>query len=97
MKTTLARIVALTAMGAVVSGCATVPGDGYYTGGPTYYSPGYESYSSPVYPAYAPAPAYIYYSDRDNRWERDRNRNDWRDRDRNNDWRDRERDRNRND
>src|SRR5690606_4176468 len=95
MKHTLARIVALTALGAVVSGCATVPGDGYYDPNPYYSSGGYYStpgYSSPVYPAYAPAPSVVYYGDRDDRW--DRNRNDLRERDRiARDRADRERDR----
>lgn len=89
MTYTLARIISATVLGAVVTGCATVPGDPYYYE-QGYQQPGYiygaaqPVYSTPSYPAY-------YYGghDRDNRWERDRHRHN------NNDWRERERDRDR--
>jgi type IV secretory pathway VirB10-like protein len=79
---TFARVLSATVLGAAVTGCATVQGDAYYD------QPGYYSttpvYSQPVYPAYSsPPPAVIYYGrDRDDRWERDRQRNDWRQRER---------------
>ena len=91
MKTTLARIAALAALGAAVTGCATA--DGYYYDDP-YYAPGYV-YSTPGYPAYAPAPSVIYYGDRDsNRWDRDhRHRNERWERERAREHAERERDR----
>lgn len=93
MTYTLARIISATVLSAVVTGCATVPGDPYYEPTPyrVYEQPGYiyntpSVYSSPppVYPAYSAPPSVIYYGgrDRDDRWERDRNRNDWRERER---------------
>lgn len=95
MKHTLARLITATVLGAAVTGCATVQGDPYYEPAPYRVSgqPGYiynapPVYSSPqpVYPAYSPPPAVIYYGardrDRDNRWDHDRNRGDWRERDR---------------
>ena len=94
MTYTLARILSVAVLGAAMTACATVPGDPYYE--PGYQQPGYiygtaqPVYSTPSYPAYqAPPPAYYYGGrDRDDRWERDRNRH-------NNDWRERERDRDR--
>ena len=94
MTYTLARILSVAVLGAAMTACATVPGDPYYE--PGYQQPGYiygtaqPVYSTPSYPAYqAPPPASSYGGrDRDDRWERDRNRH-------NNDWRERERDRDR--
>ena len=104
MTYTITRILSATVLGALVTGCATVPGDPYYDSPryPVYEQPGY-IYSAPppvyqappvyrapgvIYSAPPPPPA-IYYGGRD----RDDNR--W-DNDRNrNDWRERERDRDR--
>ncbi len=94
MTYTLARLISVAVLGAAVTGCATVPGDPYYEPAPyrVYEQPGYihsnapPVYSSPqpVYPAYSAPPPVIYYGgrDRDDRWERDRNRGDWRERER---------------
>ena len=90
MTHTLARILSATLLGAMVTGCATVPGDPYYD--PGYQQPGYiygapqPVYSSPGYPGH-------YYGgrDRDDRWERDRHRHN----NNHNDWRERERDKDR--
>ena len=90
MTHTLARILSATLLGAMVTGCATVPGDPYYD--PGYQQPGYiygapqPVYSSPGYPGY-------HYGgrDRDDRWERDRHRHN----NNHNDWRERERDKDR--
>lgn len=104
MTYTITRILSATVLGALVTGCATVPGDPYYDSPryPVYEQPGY-IYSAPppvyqappvyrapgvIYSAPPPPPA-VYYGGRD----RDDNR--W-DNDRNrNDWRERERDRDR--
>jgi hypothetical protein len=87
MTNTLARLISATVLGAAVTGCATVQGDPYYEPTPyrVYEQPGYiYNNAPPVYPAYSAPPAVIYYGgrDRDDRWERDRNRNDWRERER---------------
>jgi len=87
MTHTLIRIVPAALLGALVAGCAVVPGDPYYYDGydtqPRY---GYGVYEQPgaiygapppVYvapPVYGPPPATIYFGGRD--------RYDWRDRDR---------------
>lgn len=102
MTYTITRILSATVLGALVTGCATVPGDPYYDSPryPVYEQPGY-IYSAPqpvyqappvyrapgvIYSAPPPPPA-VYYGGRDH----DNNR--W-DNDRNrNDWRERERDR----
>lgn len=84
MKHTLTRILAVAALGAAVTGCATY-GDGYYD---PYHSPGYaygDPGYGPVYPAYATG-GVVYYNDHDrrhgdrSRWDRDRRDHD-RDRD----------------
>lgn len=96
MTNTIARLVFATALGAALTGCATVQGDPYYQPTPyrTYDQPGYiynnapPVYSSPqpVYPAYSRPPAVIHYGgrdrDRDDRWERERDRSEWRERER---------------
>ena len=91
MKKHIARIISVTVLGAVLTGCATVPGDPYYQ------QPSYQVYEQPGYiynnapPTYYPAPVYsappvyrapaptIYYGGRDNRDDR---WNNGRDRDR---------------
>ena len=99
MKHNLARIVSVTALGAVLAGCAVVPGDPYYESSsyPVYRQPDViygapQVYSSPpvyrvppvIYP-YAAPPAAIYDGGRD------RDRNDWRERERDRDRADRDR------
>jgi hypothetical protein len=83
MTTTTARLLSVTVLGAVLTGCATVPGDPYYE--PQYQvhqQPGYiYTQPAPVYGApavvYRPAPTPIYYGARDNRDPRwDNNRRD---------------------
>lgn len=103
MTNTFARIISVAVLGAAVTGCATVPGDPYYDPSPypVYQQPGYTYNSSPVYsspqpvyPAYSAPPAVIYYGGRDrqdDRWERDRNRNDVRERERERDRAERDR------
>lgn len=103
MTYTLARILSASALGILVTGCATVPGDPYYEPSryQVYEQPGYiYSAPPPVYqapPVYrapgviysAPPPPPVYYGGRDRHDDR------WdkgRDRD---DWRERERDRDR--
>ena len=89
----IARIISVTVLGAVLTGCATVPGDPYYQqpSYQVYEQPGYiystpsTYYPAPVYnapPVYR-APAPIYYGGRDNRDDRWNNgRDHHRDRDR---------------
>ena len=103
MTYTLARILSASALGILVTGCATVPGDPYYEPSryQVYEQPGYiYNAPPPVYqapPVYrapgviysAPPPPPVYYGGRDRHDDR------WdkgRDRD---DWRERERDRDR--
>lgn len=98
MKYILARIISVTALGAVLTGCAVVPGDPYYEPAryPVYGQPDViysapQIYSAPpvyrvppvIYPYSAP-PTTIYYGgrDRDDWRGRDQNRGDWRERDR---------------
>ncbi len=94
MKYSLARILSATVVGAVLTGCATVPGDPYYAPAhyPVYEQPGVVYQAPPVYrtppviyPYAAPPPA-IYFEGRErdhNRWSPPgRERNDWRERDR---------------
>lgn len=94
MTYAFARIVFASALGALVTGCATVPGDPYYE------PPRYQVYEQPGYIYSAPPPVYrtpgviysapppppaVYYGGRDrhdDRWDNDRGRNNWRDRDR---------------
>ena len=103
MKYILARILSVTALGAVVAGCAAVPGDPYYeparypvygqqpniiyNAPPVYSVP--QVYRTPpvIYPSYTTPPTTIYYGGRD--------RDEWRGRDQNSreDWRERDRDR----
>jgi len=70
LKTAVARLLTVCALGALVAGCVAVPANGYYTdaqvysGGPLYgpglYAPGaYQAY--PAYPAYPIYPAYPAY------------------------------------
>ena len=90
MTYTLARILSASALGVLVTGCATVPGDPYYE------PPRYQVYEQPGYIYNAPPPVYqappvyrapgviysapppaVYYGGRDrddNRWDNDRNR-----------------------
>lgn len=103
MTYTLARIMSASVLGALVTGCATVPGDPYYD------APRYQVYEQPGYIYNAPPPVYqappvyrapgviysapppppVYYGGRDRHDDR------WdKGRDRN-DWRERERDRDR--
>ena len=93
--------------GALVTGCATVPGDPYYDAPryPVYEQPGYiYSAPQPVYQAppvyrapgviYSAPPPAVYYGGRDrddNRWDNDRNRGDWRERERERDRAERDR------
>lgn len=94
MKYSLARILSATVVGAVLTGCATVPGDPYYAPAhyPVYEQPGVVYQAPPVYrtppviyPYAAPPPA-IYFEGRErdhNRWSPPgRERNDWRERER---------------
>ena len=79
MKYSLARILSATVVGAVLTGCATVPGDPYYAPAhyPVYEQPGVVYQAPPVYrtppviyPYAAPPPA-IYFEGRErdhNRW-----------------------------
>ncbi|MDH4417054.1 MAG: hypothetical protein QE485_07495 [Acidovorax sp.] len=92
MTYTLARILSASALGVLVTGCATVPGDPYYD------PPRYQVYEQPGYIYNAPPPVYrapgviysappppIYYGGRDrhdDRWDKGRDRDDWRERDR---------------
>lgn len=103
MKHILIRLVSVVAMGAAVTGCATVPGDPYYQapGYTVYEQPGYvygggTVYRAPpapiVYP-YGGPPATVYYGGRD-RWDNDRDRDRHsreRERDRDREARDRDR------
>lgn len=107
MTYTLARIISASALGALVTGCATVPGDPYYDPPryPVYEQPGYiYNAPPPVYqapPVYrapgviysAPPPPPVYYGrDRhDDRWDNGRDRNDWRERERDRDRAERDR------
>ena len=101
MTYAFARIVFASALGALVTGCATVPGDPYYE------PPRYQVYEQPGYIYSAPPPVYrtpgviysappppaVYYGGRDrhgDRWDHDRGRNHWRDRDRDRAARDRD-------
>lgn len=98
MKYFLARIISVTALGAVLTGCAVVPGDPYYEparystyGQPDVIYNAPQIYSAPpvyrvppvIYPYSAP-PTTIYYGGRDrDEWRgRDHNRGDWRERER---------------
>lgn len=104
MTNTITRILFATVLGALVTGCATVPGDPYYEPQryPVYEQPGY-IYSAPapvyrapgvIYSAPPPPPA-VYYGGRerdDRRWTPDdRHRNQWRERERERDHAERER------
>lgn len=86
MTNHIARIISATALGTVLTGCATVPGDPYYQQQPSYQvyeQPGYIYSAPPVYsspPVYRAPPA-VYYGGRDNRDDRWDNHRD-RDRDR---------------
>ena len=107
MTYTITRILSATVLGALVTGCATVPGDPYYDAPryPVYEQPGYiYSAPQPVYQAppvyrapgviYSAPPPAVYYGGRDrddNRWDNDRNRGDWRERERERDRAERDR------
>ena len=107
MTYTITRILSATVPGALVTGCATVPGDPYYDAPryPVYEQPGYiYSAPQPVYQAppvyrapgviYSAPPPAVYYGGRDrddNRWDNDRNRGDWRERERERDRAERDR------
>ncbi len=83
MKHILTRLVSVVALGAAMTGCATVPGDPYYQapGYTVYEQPGYVYGGGPVYRAppapivypYGAPPAPVYYGGRD-RWDNDRDR-----------------------
>ena len=91
---TITRILSATVLGALVTGCATVPVDPYYDAPryPVYEQPGYiYSAPQPVYQAppvyrapgviYSAPPPAVYYGGRDrddNRWDNDRICGDWR-------------------
>ncbi len=100
MTHTFARVLSATVLGAVLTGCATVPGDPYYAPAP-YYPPSTSTIiydSPPVYraapPVYVAPPPAVYYGNRrdDRDWARERERaREQADRDR----RDRDRDRDR--
>lgn len=90
MTNHIARIISVTVLGTVLTGCATVPGDPYYQPQPSYQvyeQPGYIYSAPPVYssqPVYRAPPA-VYYGGRDNRddrWDNNRDR-DRAERDRN--------------
>ena len=107
MTYTITRILSATVLGALVTGCATVPGDPYYDAPryPVYEQPGYiYSAPQPVYQAppvyrapgviYSAPPPAVYYGGRDrgdDRWDNDRNRGDWRERERERDRAERDR------
>ncbi|MBB6559364.1 type IV secretory pathway VirB10-like protein [Acidovorax soli] len=84
MTNTFARVLSATVLGAVLTGCATVPGDPYYAPAPTYYPPSgstiiYDAppvYRSPPPPVYVAPPPPVYYGNRrDERdWARERER-----------------------
>lgn len=60
MTNTIARVLSATVLGAVLTGCATVPGDPYYAPGPAYYPPSSSTIiydSPPVY--HSPQPVYV--------------------------------------
>jgi len=105
MKHILTRLVSVVALGAAMTGCATVPGDPYYQapGYTVYEQPGYVYGGGPVYRAppapivypYGAPPAPVYHGGRD-RWDNDRDRDrQWRERERDRDREARERDRER--
>lgn len=80
LLTRFSKLTATAIVLAAATGCATVPGDPYYSGGyaPTPVYGGAAVYNSGVYPAYP-----VVRRDRDDRWEdmrNDRERQAWRER-----------------